>query len=477
MGNTHSAAPHNGKLSRKFSRQSRKDDTLPHIHITNDTQTHHKKHKESLPPSPTSSSDPKLPSSNSKTTDEMTASRGSKYILPNNEEELDRLVQVHFIYKYLFGGNFSAPVKDLLSSNQSRRNSGSSHHQWMQDSPSLLTLSPPRVLDIACGNGTWILEMATEFPDSQFYGIDILANYPTTVKPANTLFCQHDILDPKGLPYPDDYFDYIHMRQVYSCFSEQDWVTVMKEIKRLLKPGGYIELRDIDPMLNKMGPISSKFFAKFPLLMKKWHGVNILWARRMLEIMNDVGEMVDVHIQVNALPFGSPGPIGNMIQNSLRSALKSFRSFFEIHNSLPGRDYDKVIDDIVGETIKYRSYFDYYCCWGRNPLYETAYHHQERRCGSSSSSGDEPSRRYSVTNNNNMALDLDANANNMSPSLAMRRRSEKETQSEHSAIDAPASSPNILSIYPLSDQHQHHMVSLGEENVSDIDQFAEGYED
>lgn len=473
MGNTHSAAPHNGRLSKKFSRQSRKNDTLPDIHITKHAQTHQKTYKESLPPSPTNSNDPKT-APNSKSINEMTASRGSKYILPNNEEELDRLVQVHFIYKYLFGGNFSAPVKDLLSSNPSRRNSGSSHHQWMQDSPSLLILSPPRVLDIACGNGTWILEMATEFPDSQFYGIDILANYPTTVKPANTFFSQHDILDPKGIPYPDDYFDYIHMRQVYSCFSEQDWVMVMKEIKRLLKPGGYVELRDIDPMLNNMGPITFKFFAKFPLLMKKWHGVNILWARRMFDIMNDVGDMVDMHRQVNTLQFGTSGPIGNMIQNSLRLALKSFRSFFEMHNSLPGRDYDKVIDDIVDETNKYRSYFNYYCCWGRNPLYETMYHYQERRGGSSCSSGEEPSRRYSVTNNNNMVLDSDAT--DTASSLTMRRRSEKEIQSEH-ANDAPMSSPNVLSIYPLSDQHKHHMVPLGEENVSDIDQFAEGYED
>ncbi|KAK4520973.1 uncharacterized protein ATC70_006857 [Mucor velutinosus] len=475
MGNTHSAASHNGRLSRTFSRQSRKDDALPHMHTTNDAQTCHKKYKESLPPSPNSNSDPKT-TSNYKTADEATSSRGSKYILPNNEEELDRLVQVHFIYKYLFGANFLAPVKDLLSSNQSRRSSGSSHHQWMQDSPSLLSLSPPRVLDIACGNGTWILEMATEFPDSQFYGIDILANYPTTVKPANTFFSQHDILHPKGLPYPDDYFDYIHMRQVYSCFSEQDWVTVMKEIKRLLKPGGYVELRDIDPMLNNMGPISSKFFARFPLLMKKWHGVNILWARYMYDIINNVGNMVDVHKQVNTLPFGSSGPIGNMIQNSLRLALKSFRSFFEIHNSLPGADYDRVIDDIVEETSKYRSYFNYYCCWGRSPLYETAYHYQEQRGGSISSSGDEPPRRHSVTNNNNMISDSDANDNDASSSLTIRRQSEKETQSD-CADDAAMPPSNILSIYPLSDQHQHHMVSLGEENVSDIDQFAEGYED
>lgn len=36
----------------------------------------------------------------------------------------------------------------------------------------------------------------------------------------------------------------------------------MKEIKRLLKPGGYVELRDIDPMLRNMGPISYNFFAR-----------------------------------------------------------------------------------------------------------------------------------------------------------------------------------------------------------------------
>lgn len=209
--------------------------------------------------------------------------------------------------------------------------------------------------------------------------------------------------------------------------------------------------------------------------MKKLHGVNILWARHMFDIVNDVGDMVDVHRQVNALQFGSSGPIGNMIQNSLRLALKSFRSFFEKHNSLPGADYDRIIDDILEETNKYHSYFNYYCCWGRNPLYETMYHHQERRCGSSGGS-DDTSRCYSVTNNNNMTPDLDANANDMASSLTMRRRSETETQSEH-ANDAPMPSSNTMSVYPPSDQHQYHMVSLGEENVSDIDQFAEGYED
>lgn len=120
------------------------------------------------------------------------------------------------MYKHIFGSNFSAPVKDLLL--QPKRDSRGSS-QWIQE--------PPRVLDIACGNGAWVLEMATEFPNSQFYGIDIVASYPTTVKPANTIFSQCDVL--LGLPYPDEYFDYIHIRQVYTCFSEDDW-----EVKTLI---------------------------------------------------------------------------------------------------------------------------------------------------------------------------------------------------------------------------------------------------
>lgn len=97
MGNTHSAVPYNGKLSDKFSRQSRKEDALSHIQITNEPQTHSKKYKESLPPSPTSSDLVSTPYN--KTIDEKIANRGSKYILPNNEQELDRLVQVvSFLY-------------------------------------------------------------------------------------------------------------------------------------------------------------------------------------------------------------------------------------------------------------------------------------------------------------------------------------------------------------------------------------------
>ena len=38
----------------------------------------------------------------------------SNYVLPNDEEEEERLDIQHIILKHVFGGNFSAPVHKLL---------------------------------------------------------------------------------------------------------------------------------------------------------------------------------------------------------------------------------------------------------------------------------------------------------------------------------------------------------------------------
>lgn len=147
--------------------------------------------------------------------------------------------------KQCFGDNFSAPVHDLLSrsvsvARDSTASSPNLSQQCMDNStisvsPSAVSScsssiktnlnnqgTPARVLDVACGSGVWVLDMATTFPESQFYGIDFAIIYPNTIKPPNTTFHHGDLLDPEGFPYPDEFFDYIHMRLVYNCFSPSD---------------------------------------------------------------------------------------------------------------------------------------------------------------------------------------------------------------------------------------------------------------
>jgi hypothetical protein len=63
--------------------------------------------------------------------------------------------------------------------------------------------------------------MATDYPEADFYGMDIAEIYPKTIKPANSYFLQDDILT--CTQFEDETFDYIFVRHVYACFSVVEW--------------------------------------------------------------------------------------------------------------------------------------------------------------------------------------------------------------------------------------------------------------
>ncbi len=140
----------------------------------------------------------------------------------------------HFVIKHLFGGNFSAPVHEILSNSISV----AKDTVFINSNP-LEPITPPcddpfsfsiglkqdtvaRGLDIVCGTGTWAMEMASTYPESHFYGIGYDAIYPTSIKPQNVHFSTRDILDSSGFPFKDEHFDYIHMRFVWCYFSKAD---------------------------------------------------------------------------------------------------------------------------------------------------------------------------------------------------------------------------------------------------------------
>ena len=44
----------------------------------------------------------------------------SKYFLPNDDDEIDRLHSQHFLIRYLWQGNYFAPIDDLLKDENSK---------------------------------------------------------------------------------------------------------------------------------------------------------------------------------------------------------------------------------------------------------------------------------------------------------------------------------------------------------------------
>ncbi|CAG8544054.1 7177_t:CDS:2 [Paraglomus brasilianum] len=149
----------------------------------------------------------------------------SNYALPNDIEEEERLDLQHNYMKLGFGGtNFSAPVDALL-----RRGA--------------------RVLDVGCGSGTWVLELAKEYPNSYFVGLDLAPVILPEKKPDNVEFTEYNVLD--GLPYKSNSFDFVFARILLSVFTRAQWTELaVPEYARVTKPGGWVELMEFDEALK-----------------------------------------------------------------------------------------------------------------------------------------------------------------------------------------------------------------------------------
>ncbi|KAI8332077.1 S-adenosyl-L-methionine-dependent methyltransferase [Chlamydoabsidia padenii] len=141
----------------------------------------------------------------------------SAYWLPNDDAEKDRLVGQHFAMKSLFEGNFNAKVLDYVS---------------MDDKAT-------KVLDCGCGPGTWIMDVATDYPNCQLAGIDISDVFPSSIRPLNVHFEIANVVT--GLPYEDNTFDFINIRFFIMALRVEEWPIAFKELYRLLKPGGVIQ--------------------------------------------------------------------------------------------------------------------------------------------------------------------------------------------------------------------------------------------
>jgi hypothetical protein len=75
---------------------------------------------------------------------------------------------------------------------------------------------------------------------------------------SNLDFYQANVVNAK-LPFEDNHFDFVKQRLVTASFTVSDWKHVMSELVRVTKPGGYIELLEIDYNTYNLGPNGRKW--------------------------------------------------------------------------------------------------------------------------------------------------------------------------------------------------------------------------
>ncbi|CEP09874.1 hypothetical protein [Parasitella parasitica] len=190
--------------------------------------------------------------------------------------ENDRMNANQFALKALFGGNYIDQVGNHIDFN----------------------CKDTKVLDVGCGAGGWIMDMATEYPAPHFTGLDKVSLFPETIRPANVSFKQHDV--KLGLPYEDNTFDFVHMRLFLIAFNKYEWVEFIKEAYRVTKPNGIIQLLEVE-MLDDGDEMIQTFGSLIDNIMSA-NDQDALIARKLPAILSDGGFKPIQHVR-KSLPL------------------------------------------------------------------------------------------------------------------------------------------------------------------------------
>ncbi len=103
-----------------------------------------------------------------------------------------------------------------------------------------------KILDVGCGPGTITVDLATFVPQGHVTGIE---NVPKPLEAARVHAVERGVTnvdfvtgDAHALPFPDDTFDITHAHQVLQHVANP--VQVLREMRRVTKPGGIVACRE-----------------------------------------------------------------------------------------------------------------------------------------------------------------------------------------------------------------------------------------
>lgn len=212
------------------------------------------------------------------TSTSVSHSHSDYYGMFRSTEGSARLTLQHFLWRQQFGWSLHPSISA----------------SWRTDPPG----TQRRIADVACGNGIWSFEIATDpalnSPNPlQLTGFDISPlQYPSPATyPDNVHLELWNFYDPPPDKYLG-YFDVLYVRLIFLALRNGNPQPVLENFKKMLKPGGYLQWAETDmgqlphaPDLTLIHEFSPKMFALYGV--KGTH--DNAWMIRLPEIIAEAG--------------------------------------------------------------------------------------------------------------------------------------------------------------------------------------------
>ncbi|KAG6844102.1 hypothetical protein H0H87_009777 [Tephrocybe sp. NHM501043] len=265
----------------------------------------------------------------------------SPYPLPADTPEQQRLNVIHAVLCRLIGANYVGPVSEVLAPSPGRQK---------------------LVLDLCTGTGKWVLDMAREFPDVLFRGLDIVP-IATRYPPTNVQFEVHDVSSPYR--WRTASIDLVHARSI--SMAVRDYAVVLREVGRILRPGGlFISYEwgrypafhpDFHPSLHlnpaEHTPGVCHFFDTLIRALDECRGIRPI-AGTIPALLGESGAFRDVTQRCYYMPIGPwhPDPQMKHLGRAFRAALVRYADSVKpllVENGLTEEQVGAIVHEYVHE--------------------------------------------------------------------------------------------------------------------------------
>ena len=150
--------------------------------------------------------------------------------------------------------------KDRLQGDAKLRQS---YHELMQKH---VTIEPQDILDLGCGVGMSTFALQQIYPQANMTGVD-LSPYFLAVAAYNSqqhqteINWKHAAAETTGLP--DDSYDLVSIFLVFHELPQTAAQEILREARRLLRPGGYLTVMDMNPQSQVYATMPAYVFTLF----------------------------------------------------------------------------------------------------------------------------------------------------------------------------------------------------------------------
>jgi len=152
---------------------------------------------------------------------------------------------------------------------------------------------------------------------------------------------------------------------MYAALTEPQWKIAIKELLRVTKENGHVELMELDSEVQNPGPTMATYYKASEALWEA-RGINGFIGSSLEDLVKSTGQAKGVRFEEKSTPIGSwGGPLGEKLREDFLSLAKSTRPAISEFTEMTDAEYETMLETCFKECDENKSCCTTYRVWAR----------------------------------------------------------------------------------------------------------------